>query len=148
MPGHLDRLPIITPESESVKRRVRSTPAGKGRENHAASDEGGAEVTATEPTAARPVTGEEYLESLRDDRTIFLHGERVKDVTTPPRQVRPWLERGRGARPCQAHEAAWDAMGTEFGGRHELYERMYAGTEDDTGSRRCREPRRSASPTR
>ena len=26
----------------------------------------------------------------------------------------------------------WDAMGTEFGGRHELYERNYAGNQDDT----------------
>ena len=25
----------------------------------------------------------------------------------------------------------WDAMGTEFGGRHELYERNYAGGWDD-----------------
>ncbi|MEA2254195.1 MAG: 4-hydroxyphenylacetate 3-monooxygenase, partial [Solirubrobacteraceae bacterium] len=25
----------------------------------------------------------------------------------------------------------WDAMGTEFGGRHELYERNYAGNQED-----------------
>jgi len=35
------------------------------------------------PTA-RPMNGEEYIESLRDGRTVFLHGERVKDVTTHP----------------------------------------------------------------
>ena len=34
--------------------------------------------------ASRPMTGDEYIESLRDDREIWLHGERVKDVTTHP----------------------------------------------------------------
>ena len=33
---------------------------------------------------ARPLTGEEYLESLRDGREIWIYGERVKDVTTHP----------------------------------------------------------------
>ena len=32
----------------------------------------------------RPYTGAEYLESLRDDREIWIYGERVKDVTTHP----------------------------------------------------------------
>jgi len=32
----------------------------------------------------RPLTGQEYLESLRDDREIWIYGERVKDVTTHP----------------------------------------------------------------
>ncbi|MCG8149169.1 Pyoverdin chromophore biosynthetic protein pvcC, partial [Pimelobacter simplex] len=32
--------------------------------------------------ASRPMTGDEYIESLRDGREIYLHGERVKDVTT------------------------------------------------------------------
>lgn len=32
----------------------------------------------------RPLTGEEYLESLRDRREIWIYGERVKDVTTHP----------------------------------------------------------------
>ncbi|HXQ84649.1 MAG TPA: 4-hydroxyphenylacetate 3-hydroxylase N-terminal domain-containing protein, partial [Xanthobacteraceae bacterium] len=31
-----------------------------------------------------PQTGNEYLDSLRDDRTVFIYGERVKDVTTHP----------------------------------------------------------------
>ena len=31
-----------------------------------------------------PFTGAEYLESIRDDREIWIHGERVKDVTTHP----------------------------------------------------------------
>ena len=36
----------------------------------------------TEPT--RPLTGAEYLESVRDDREIYLYGERVADVTEHP----------------------------------------------------------------
>src|ERR1700691_3553430 len=31
-----------------------------------------------------PQTGNEYLDTLRDDRTVFIYGERVKDVTTHP----------------------------------------------------------------
>ena len=33
---------------------------------------------------ARPMTGEEYLESLRDGLEVYFMGERVKDVTTHP----------------------------------------------------------------
>ena len=33
---------------------------------------------------ARPYTGAEYLESLRDGREIYIYGERVTDVTTHP----------------------------------------------------------------
>lgn len=32
----------------------------------------------------KPQTGEEYLESLRDGREVYVYGERVKDVTTHP----------------------------------------------------------------
>jgi two-component FAD-dependent monooxygenase len=32
----------------------------------------------------RPLTGAEYIESLRDDREIYIYGNRVKDVTTHP----------------------------------------------------------------
>lgn len=41
-------------------------------------------MTTTEQSVTRPFTGAEYLESLRDSRTIYFHGERVKDVTTHP----------------------------------------------------------------
>ena len=37
----------------------------------------------------RPMTGDEYLESLRDGREIYIYGERVKDVTTHPAQHGP-----------------------------------------------------------
>jgi 4-hydroxyphenylacetate 3-monooxygenase len=32
----------------------------------------------------RPLTGDEYVESLRDDREVYLYGDRVADVTTHP----------------------------------------------------------------
>jgi 4-hydroxyphenylacetate 3-monooxygenase len=35
-------------------------------------------------TAVRPLTGAEYLESLRDDREVWIYGERVGDVTEHP----------------------------------------------------------------
>ncbi len=38
----------------------------------------------TAKETARPLTGEEYLESLRDGREVWFHGEKVKDVTTHP----------------------------------------------------------------
>ncbi len=31
-----------------------------------------------------PLTGEQYLESLRDGRAVYIDGERVEDVTTHP----------------------------------------------------------------
>src|SRR6476619_3671375 len=34
--------------------------------------------------AARPFTGAQYLESLRDGREVYIYGERVDDVTTHP----------------------------------------------------------------
>jgi aromatic ring hydroxylase len=37
----------------------------------------------------RPLTGAEYIESLRDGRAVYLYGERVKDVTTHPAFVNP-----------------------------------------------------------
>ena len=37
-----------------------------------------------EAAAPRPMNGAEYLESLRDGRQIYIHGEKVADVTTHP----------------------------------------------------------------
>ena len=41
-------------------------------------------AAAPQPISARPMTGAEYLESLRDGREIWLYGERVADVTRHP----------------------------------------------------------------
>src|SRR6266487_3702149 len=38
----------------------------------------------SDTVGVRPFTGEEYLESLRDGREIWIYGERVKDVTKHP----------------------------------------------------------------
>jgi len=53
--------------------------------------------------------------------------------------VRPYLDKYlRGSDGVEAVERAkvmkllWDAVGTEFGGRHELYERNYAGNHENT----------------
>ena len=40
--------------------------------------------TAEPKTKQRPLTGAEYLDSIRDDREVWIYGERVKDVTTHP----------------------------------------------------------------
>jgi len=37
----------------------------------------------------RPLTGAEYIESLRDEREIYLYGERVRDVTRHPAFANP-----------------------------------------------------------
>src|SRR5512140_1703666 len=55
--------------------------AGKAQGN-------GASANSHEHTAnvkvTRPQTGAEYLDSLRDDRAVYIYGEKVKDVTTHP----------------------------------------------------------------
>lgn len=42
------------------------------------------EAQAQTSSRTRPLTGAEYLESVRDGREIYIYGERVKDVTTHP----------------------------------------------------------------
>src|SRR5262249_21630008 len=37
----------------------------------------------------RPMTGAEYIESLRDGRAIYLYGEQIKDVTAHPAFANP-----------------------------------------------------------
>jgi 4-hydroxyphenylacetate 3-monooxygenase len=41
-------------------------------------------MTATATRRSRPLTGAEYMESVRDGREIWIYGERVTDVTTHP----------------------------------------------------------------
>jgi len=59
----------------------------------------------------------------------------VKDFRSPA--VRPYLDKYvRGSGGISAEERVktlkllWDAVGTEFGGRHELYERNYQGSHE------------------
>lgn len=50
----------------------------------------------------RPMTGDEYLESLRDGREVWLNGERVKDVTTHP------AFRNAARSTARLYDALWD----------------------------------------
>src|SRR6204780_4224289 len=47
-------------------------------------DAAAAKTKKPDRSANTPQTGAEYLYSLRDDRTVYIYGERVKDVTTHP----------------------------------------------------------------
>ncbi|MER7763289.1 4-hydroxyphenylacetate 3-hydroxylase N-terminal domain-containing protein [Streptomyces sp. NPDC097619] len=67
---------------------------------------------------------------------IYLNSS-VEDFKNP--DVRPYLDRYlRGSGGVEAVDRVkvmkllWDAVGTEFGGRHELYERNYAGNHENT----------------
>ena len=67
----------------SQKEIAKSEPeAGEGRPQPAVEKTVITEVNSV--TRTRPFTGQEYIESLRDGREIWIYGERVKDVTTHP----------------------------------------------------------------
>ncbi|MGW4475124.1 4-hydroxyphenylacetate 3-hydroxylase N-terminal domain-containing protein [Nonomuraea sp. NPDC004354] len=65
----------------------------------------------------RPFTGDEYLESLRDGREIWIHGERVKDVTEHP------AFRNNARTIAGLYDALWDSP-----------DRDVLTTETDTGN--------------
>jgi 4-hydroxyphenylacetate 3-monooxygenase len=76
----------------------------------------------------------ELIESILASGLIYLNSHAV-DFQTP--ELRPYLDRYlRGSDGSDAAERTklmkllWDALGTEFGGRHELYERNYAGASE------------------
>lgn len=55
----------------------------------------------------------------------------AKDFANP--EVRPYLDKYLlGSERVKVMKLLWDAVGTEFGGRHELYERNYAGNHENT----------------
>jgi 4-hydroxyphenylacetate 3-monooxygenase len=73
----------------------------------------------------------ELTESILGSGLIYLNSH-AADFQSP--ELRPYLDRYlRGSDGTDAVERVklmkllWDAIGTEFGGRHELYERNYAG---------------------
>jgi 4-hydroxyphenylacetate 3-monooxygenase len=73
----------------------------------------------------------ELIEGILGSGLIYLNSHAI-DFQTP--ELRPYLDRYlRGSNGASAVERIkllkllWDAVGTEFGGRHELYERNYAG---------------------
>jgi 4-hydroxyphenylacetate 3-monooxygenase len=77
----------------------------------------------------------EIIESDVASGLIYLNSHSV-DFKTP--EVRPYLDRYvRGSNGYEAVDrvkvmkALWDAVGSEFGGRHELYERNYSGNHEN-----------------
>jgi aromatic ring hydroxylase len=56
------------------------TPKAALRETRATAPEATSKPKTTINTAARPMTGEEYIESIRDGRVVYLYGDRVKHV--------------------------------------------------------------------
>src|SRR5262249_34425213 len=73
----------------------------------------------------------ELVESILGSGLIYLNSHAV-DFQSP--ELRPHLDkylRGSDGTDAEARvklmKLLWDAVGTEFGGRHELYERNYAG---------------------
>jgi 4-hydroxyphenylacetate 3-monooxygenase len=73
----------------------------------------------------------EIAEQTISSGLIYLNSHSI-DFKTP--ELRPYLDKYlRGSNGYNAQERVkllkilWDAVGTEFGGRHELYERNYAG---------------------
>jgi 4-hydroxyphenylacetate 3-monooxygenase len=74
----------------------------------------------------------EIAEQTISSGLIYLNSHAI-DFKTP--EIRPYLDKYlRGSKGYDAIERVkllkvlWDAVGTEFGGRHELYERNYAAT--------------------
>jgi 4-hydroxyphenylacetate 3-monooxygenase len=77
----------------------------------------------------------EIIENDLGSALIYLNSHAV-DFKTP--EIRPLLDRYvRGSNGYDAESRVklmklmWDAVGTEFGGRHELYERNYAGNHEN-----------------
>src|SRR5947208_5007011 len=73
------RLRVFLPAPTNPTRIVRSV---TGSDGSISSVLRGRDLMHTAPT--RPLTGEEFLDSLRGGREIWVYGERVKDVTTHP----------------------------------------------------------------
>jgi len=77
----------------------------------------------------------EIIEQTVASGLIYINSS-ARDFKNP--EIRKYLERYvRGSNGIEAVERVklmkllWDAMGTEFGGRHELYERNYSGNNEN-----------------
>ena len=77
----------------------------------------------------------EIIEQDVSSGLIYLNSSAL-DFKTP--EIRPYLDKYiRGSHGVQAVDRVklmkllWDAVGTEFGGRHELYERNYSGNHEN-----------------
>jgi 4-hydroxyphenylacetate 3-monooxygenase len=77
----------------------------------------------------------QLIEEIVASGLIYINSSAV-DFQVP--ELRPYLDKYlRGSNGYDAEQRSkllkllWDAMGTEFGGRHELYERNYAGNHEN-----------------
>jgi len=68
-------------------------------------------------------TGRDKLERMRDGRVVYIGSERVDDVTRHP----AFRHAAQTIADLFALKLAWDLVGSEFAGRHMLYEKFYAG---------------------
>jgi 4-hydroxyphenylacetate 3-monooxygenase len=95
----------------------------------------------TEPEATtlpRPFTGEEFLESLRGDREVWIYGERVKDVTTHPAFRNPARMLARlydALHDPATHDVLTCATDTGSGGYTHKYFRAPTSADDLVGAR-------------
>jgi 4-hydroxyphenylacetate 3-monooxygenase len=77
----------------------------------------------------------QLIEEVVASGLIYMNSNAI-DFKTP--ELRPYLDKYlRGSNGYDAEQRIkllkllWDAIGTEFGGRHELYERNYAGNHEN-----------------
>ena len=95
----------------------------------------------TSDRATRPLTGEEYLDTLRDGREVWIYGEKVDDVTTHP------AFRNGARSVARLYDALHDP---EHEGRAHRSRptRATAATRTPSSGRRCRPRISSAAATR
>jgi 4-hydroxyphenylacetate 3-monooxygenase len=89
-------------------------------------------------TPRRPFTGEEFLESLRGDREVWIYGERVKDVTTHPAFRNPARMLARlydALHDPATHDVLTCATDTGSGGYTHKYFRAPTCADDLVGAR-------------
>lgn len=91
----------------------------------------------TTVTRTRPFTGQEYIESLRDGREIWIYGERVKDVTSHPafRNTVRMLARQYDALHGDKQDALCTLTDTGSGGYTHRFFQAPKTTEDMVASR-------------
>lgn len=77
----------------------------------------------------RPMTGDEYIESLRDGREVWIYGERVNDVTTNPAFRNPVRRVARMYDSPHDPEKK-DVLTTDTGGYTHKYFRTLRSAED------------------
>jgi 4-hydroxyphenylacetate 3-hydroxylase-like protein len=81
----------------------------------------------------RPFTGAEYIESLKDGRSVYINGERVRDVTTHPafrNSVRSLARLYDALHDPEKREVLTCPTDTESGGYTHRYFRVARSRED------------------